>query len=210
VRPHRGRSGARPSRRGGRARGADRRAPAARAPARPAHARAYRSGRQADALGRIQDARRALVDQLGIEPGASCASSSRPSCARTHASTGPTVAARRGARAARLRRRERELAALDARLDARAGRDGGRLSSSGGEPGIGKSRLAEELTWRGQASAAREVCVGRCWEAGRAPAYWPWVQALRAYLRGARWRCAANPAQRDAAELARSSPSSGN
>ena len=50
-----------------------------------------------------------------------------------------------------------------------------------GEPGIGKSRLAEEL-----ASAAREagarVLVGRCWEAGGAPAYWPWVQSLRDYV----------------------------
>ena len=25
--------------------------------------------------------------------------------------------------------------------------------------------------------------MGRCWEAGGAPAYWPWVQALRSYLR---------------------------
>jgi tetratricopeptide (TPR) repeat protein len=27
------------------------------------------------------------------------------------------------------------------------------------------------------------VLWGRCWEAGGAPAYWPWVQALRTYLR---------------------------
>ena len=26
------------------------------------------------------------------------------------------------------------------------------------------------------------MLVGRCWEAGGAPAYWPWVQALRAYV----------------------------
>ena len=26
------------------------------------------------------------------------------------------------------------------------------------------------------------VLVGRCWEAGGAPAYWPWVQSLRAYV----------------------------
>src|SRR5262249_24001407 len=24
---------------------------------------------------------------------------------------------------------------------------------------------------------------GRCWEAGGAPAYWPWLQSLRAYIR---------------------------
>ena len=27
------------------------------------------------------------------------------------------------------------------------------------------------------------MLVGRCWEAGGAPAYWPWVQALRGYVR---------------------------
>ena len=27
------------------------------------------------------------------------------------------------------------------------------------------------------------VLVGRCWEAGGAPAYWPWVQSLRPYVR---------------------------
>jgi predicted ATPase len=27
------------------------------------------------------------------------------------------------------------------------------------------------------------VLVGRCWEVGGAPAYWPWVQSLRAYVR---------------------------
>ena len=51
-----------------------------------------------------------------------------------------------------------------------------------GEPGIGKSRLAEELVAHARARGAR-VLVGRCWEAGGAPAYWPWVQSLRAYVR---------------------------
>jgi tetratricopeptide (TPR) repeat protein len=51
-----------------------------------------------------------------------------------------------------------------------------------GEPGIGKSRLADEWTSVAEASGAL-VCWGRCWEAGGAPAYWPWVQALRAYIR---------------------------
>jgi hypothetical protein len=47
-----------------------------------------------------------------------------------------------------------------------------------GEPGIGKSRLADELATH---AAARGFVVawGRCWEAGGAPAYWPIVQALR-------------------------------
>jgi eukaryotic-like serine/threonine-protein kinase len=77
--------------------------------------------------------------------------------------------------------RASELAALFGGLeDALAGR--GRLFLLAGEPGIGKSRLAEELIAHASARGAR-ILVGRCWEAGGAPAFWPWVQALRAYLR---------------------------
>ncbi|MGE5435562.1 MAG: AAA family ATPase, partial [Candidatus Doudnabacteria bacterium] len=77
--------------------------------------------------------------------------------------------------------REHELAALTAGLDdALAGR--GALFLVSGEPGIGKSRLADELATRARAREAR-VLWGRCWEAGGAPAYWPWVQSLRSYIR---------------------------
>jgi DNA-binding SARP family transcriptional activator len=79
--------------------------------------------------------------------------------------------------------REREQAELLGGLDdSFAGR--GRLFLLGGEPGIGKSRLAEELIARAAAHGA-QVLVGRCWEAGGAPAYWPWVQSLRPYVREA-------------------------
>ena len=79
--------------------------------------------------------------------------------------------------------RERELAELVGGLaDAFAGR--GRLFLLVGEPGIGKSRLAEELIAHARTRGAR-ILVGRCWEAGGAPAYWPWVHSLRAYVREA-------------------------
>ena len=32
-------------------------------------------------------------------------------------------------------------------------------------------------------SRGARILTGRCWEAGGAPAYWPWVQSLRAYVR---------------------------
>lgn len=51
-----------------------------------------------------------------------------------------------------------------------------------GEPGIGKTRLTEELSASARESGVR-VLRGRCWEAEGAPAYWPWVQVLRAYIR---------------------------
>ena len=58
----------------------------------------------------------------------------------------------------------------------------GRLFLLSGEPGIGKSRLAEELARHARAHGAH-VLIGRCWEAGGAPAFWPWLQSLRSYLR---------------------------
>ena len=77
--------------------------------------------------------------------------------------------------------RQRELAELEAGLgDALAGR--GRVFLIGGEAGIGKTRLVDELSSRARDRGAR-VLWGRCWEAGGAPAYWPWVQALRSYVR---------------------------
>jgi energy-coupling factor transporter ATP-binding protein EcfA2 len=48
-----------------------------------------------------------------------------------------------------------------------------------GEPGIGKSRLAEHLAELAAATGT-QVVWGRCWEAGGAPAYWPWIQIFRA------------------------------
>ena len=47
-----------------------------------------------------------------------------------------------------------------------------------GAPGIGKSRLMEELA-RLLGRQGWRVLVGRCWEHGGAPAYWPWMQVVR-------------------------------
>ncbi len=49
-----------------------------------------------------------------------------------------------------------------------------------GEPGIGKTRTAEELTAYAQKSGAH-VLWGRCHEGLGAPAYWPWAQVIRTY-----------------------------
>src|SRR5579862_8400268 len=79
--------------------------------------------------------------------------------------------------------REREVAELAAGLDdAAAGR--GHVFLVGGEPGIGKSRLADEIAELAGRRGLR-VVWGRCWEAGGAPPYWPWAQALRAHVRDA-------------------------
>ena len=78
--------------------------------------------------------------------------------------------------------RDGELAELLAGLDAAAG-GSGRLFLLAGDPGIGKSRLAGEAAARARDRGVT-VAWGRCWEAGGAPAYWPWVQALRTLVRG--------------------------
>jgi DNA-binding SARP family transcriptional activator len=148
----------------------------------------YRSGRQADALAVYQDGRRALVDELGIEPGRALQDLERAILNQDPTldvvvrprATGlqPTEASDSGTS---FVGRERELAQLDALLDGVIGGKG-RLAVVSGEAGIGKSRLVEELGTRARRLGIR-VLVGRCWEAGGAPAFWPWVQALRGYVR---------------------------
>lgn len=54
----------------------------------------------------------------------------------------------------------------------------GKLLLFTGEPGIGKSRLMEQLA-REAAGRGAVVAWGRSWEAGGAPAYWPWMQVFR-------------------------------
>src|SRR5208282_25175 len=73
--------------------------------------------------------------------------------------------------------RERELSELRGGLATVAG-GRGQLFCIVGEPGIGKTRLAEEIATDAERTGAK-VAWGRCWEGGGAPAYWPWTQALR-------------------------------
>ena len=77
--------------------------------------------------------------------------------------------------------RQREMGELKACLeDALSGR--GKLVTLVGEPGIGKTRTALELaTYAGLRQA--QVLWGRCYEGEGAPPYWPWVQAIRTYVR---------------------------
>jgi tetratricopeptide (TPR) repeat protein len=74
--------------------------------------------------------------------------------------------------------RGRELGELMAALEeARAGRGG--VVLLGGEPGIGKTRLARALGERAREAGA-QVAWARGWDGGGAPAFWPWLQVLRA------------------------------
>ena len=77
--------------------------------------------------------------------------------------------------------RQREMDDLKAALeDTLGGR--GRMVTLVGEPGIGKTRTSQELaTYAGLRGC--QVLWGRCYEEQGVPPYWPWVQAIRGYVR---------------------------
>jgi DNA-binding SARP family transcriptional activator len=139
----------------------------------------YRAGRQADALAAYQDARAALLGELGLEPTRALQELQKAILAQD-----PQLDARRvhtitpGRHAATpVLGRDAELAVLEAGVDdALAGR--GRLFLLVGPAGAGKTKLADELASRAK---ARGVTVrwGRGWDGGDAPPYWPWRQAIR-------------------------------
>ncbi len=84
-----------------------------------------------------------------------------------------------------------------------AGRGGAALIE--GEPGIGKTRLAEELITYARVRGAL-VLASTCHEADATPAYWPFAQAIRTYVRevdpvGLAWQLGS-----DGPELARLVP----
>lgn len=139
----------------------------------------YQGGRQAEALAAYRETHRVLAEELGIDPSAELQELERailtqdPRLAspRPHARTGGDVFIGRDA----------ELGVLLARLDAVIAGRGGVLLLAG-EAGIGKSRLTDELSRRASTRGVLTL-AGPCWEAGGAPPFWPWIRALRTYVR---------------------------
>ncbi len=81
----------------------------------------------------------------------------------------------------------------------------GRLLLLSGDPGIGKTRTAEQLATYARVRGAR-VYWGRCYETKGQPPYWPWSEAIRGYVMeadpvGLRWQLGAR-----AADIARIVP----
>lgn len=76
--------------------------------------------------------------------------------------------------------RHSSVAQLDAAL-ADVAHGAGRLALISGEAGIGKSRMLDELASRAGAHDFR-VWRGVAYAGGAAPAYWPWVEIMRAVL----------------------------
>ena len=165
----------------------------------------YRSGRQAEALQAFADARRALADELGIDPGRWLRELETgilrqdPGLDWTPPPEEESLARQslrpvdRPVRLAPRRRPQSRNAPRPPPMSwsggmissrrwmgswpgARGGR--GRVVLVAGEPGIGKTRLAEEAARRA-AAAGMGVAWGRCHEGDGAPALWPWAQVVR-------------------------------
>ncbi len=153
----------------------------------------YRSGRQSDALAAFREARQTLVEEVGVEPGPALRDLEKAILAQApeldvqRSQVVPEPASPRqggepepaGDERDPLVGRGAELDAFEDALDAAvAGR--GSLVLVAGQAGIGKSRLLDEVAERAR-QRGMTVLWGRCWEAGGAPAYWPWIQSLRGY-----------------------------
>jgi DNA-binding SARP family transcriptional activator len=159
----------------------------------------YRSGRQAEALRILDDARRTLRDQLGIDPGRplvdleaailaqdpaltlDAAAAPAPVATPPSARPAATPLADDGAVAtgAVLVGREVELRQAIAALD--ESRAAARVVLVEGEPGIGKTRLLEELAAEARRRGAA-VHWGHTFEGGATPAFWPWLPVVRALV----------------------------
>jgi eukaryotic-like serine/threonine-protein kinase len=81
----------------------------------------------------------------------------------------------------------------------------GRVVLVAGDPGIGKTRTAEEISTMALRRGAR-VCVGRCHEGGGAPPFWPWVQVLRTLIDDPRMRGVIEAMGARAADVAQLAP----
>jgi DNA-binding CsgD family transcriptional regulator/tetratricopeptide (TPR) repeat protein len=62
-----------------------------------------------------------------------------------------------------------------------AGEGSGGLVLVGGEPGIGKTRLVQQLA-RHVRSSGVQLRWANCWRDDGAPAFWPWIQLIRAHV----------------------------
>ncbi len=142
----------------------------------------YRSGRQADALRALSSAAELLRTELGLEPSTELITleskilTHDPSLAVTPARAASGIERSDRASGTELVGRDAELTELRATLAEAA--DGARFVVIEGEPGIGKTRLAEELA-AAAATGGSTVVWGRSDESGAAPALWPWLPVLR-------------------------------
>ncbi|MFI6452868.1 BTAD domain-containing putative transcriptional regulator [Streptosporangium amethystogenes] len=156
----------------------------------------YQAGRQADALGLLAEGRRSLMEDLGLDPDPRSREMERrilgqdpalrPRNTADVADAGKTAVVAEATAAERaaepvgpengtgLVGRQAEAGVLERAV---AG-DGHRVVLLAGEPGIGKTSLAEYAAGVARARG-RRVVWGRCWDGTGAPPFWPWTQAVQ-------------------------------
>ncbi|WP_211359865.1 ATP-binding protein [Actinocorallia herbida] len=143
------------------------------------------AGRQAEALSAFDALRDRLADELGIDPGPALQAAHLQVLTRTSTPSprpGGDVDRAPGSGDAGLVGRAEELAVLRQVLrEAFSGRAGRGIVE--GEPGVGKTRLLEEVA-DGAGRRGALVVWASCLEGDAAPALWPWAQALAVVLDG--------------------------
>jgi DNA-binding SARP family transcriptional activator len=149
----------------------------------------YRCGRQSEALATLRDLRTRLADELGVDPTPEVRRLETDLLQHSPALDGPAPAP-----APRSTPTTSTQVASAAGPDELIGRDapltrvldllgrlpgGGQVVSVLGEPGIGKTRLVQEVLARAGEQGVTGV-VGQCHQGDVAPALWPWAQVVRA------------------------------
>ena len=143
----------------------------------------YRSGRQADALRAYRQARARLIDELGVEPGAHLRAVEQAVLDQDPAldlqdRDRPRIPVDAVRTDTSFVGRTDELAVLFGDLsEALAGRL--RVALLAGEPGAGKTRLADEVAGEAAGRGAL-VARGRCYAGRGTPGFWPWTQVIQA------------------------------
>ncbi|WCN83432.1 BTAD domain-containing putative transcriptional regulator [Micromonospora sp. LH3U1] len=152
----------------------------------------YRAGRQGDALAALRTARDVLVSELGVDPGPELRrleadilaqaphlsppleGAATPSLARPVRPVGPGSTGQRP-----FVGRDAELDRLRRAAEAASRRQQPTLALLSGDPGAGKTAMAETLTQQ-LAADGWTTAWGRSPEYEGAPAAWPWTQVTDA------------------------------
>ncbi|MBJ7355708.1 BTAD domain-containing putative transcriptional regulator [Nocardioides sp.] len=148
-----------------------------------------RSGRQADALDSIRQLRDLLAEELGLDPGPQLRALEQAILQQSPALQQWLPAARQAAAPTSgaptghldlsgLVGRDHERERLAGLLD-RTRQGHFTAAQVVGEPGIGKTRLVDDLVERAR-SLGMSVALGRCSQDDGAPPLWPWRAVLQA------------------------------
>ena len=156
----------------------------------------YRCARQADALDSLRVLRQNLSEELGVDPTpevqrleqavlrqdpdlmiADTDSGDRHHATRAGDRSGTTPGGKPAAPTGSVGRAAVLASATQLLERSWSTRSPGFLLVAG-EPGIGKSRLVEDLS-ASAAAAEGQVLTGRCHEGDYAPALWPWLSVVR-------------------------------